>query len=469
MIEFSFIYVAHFYVALLFVFSICLVVVGGKLNRRPALLWLLSNFMAGMAMEIFLVGEVEFKKNMHPLIFVFQSTAPLVKFLALAHGWRWSRIKWYVYFILGLLLIIPLSAISKYRIDLQTFMISAGAVSATIACVIAVIYNRYWKGFAGRALMGAYFIMVAGGVMWRAVESFNRGTIYLSLETQDELVYLLTYLAGLGFIGQMAFLLLLTSRTQRYDQIKERRAERIRARSVSLMMQNKEISRLLDEQRRMLETLTHEVRQPINNAQAALQGIISELKPEHANQKRVLPVAARIQGILDGITLSLSNAIIGATLVERGESPDLRDCEITSIAQLALLDCPANVRERVVFDAPENDIFLPVDPILLRLALRNLLDNAAKFSLPGTEIVFSVGLDEARFGVLIAVTNAVPETLTFACDLLGRGKRGPDAAAKDGSGIGLYIVSEVARIHDHEMVIDTSVSGRITFGILLSE
>ncbi len=267
----------------------------------------------------------------------------------------------------------------------------------------------------------------------------------------------------------MAFLLLLTSRTQRYDQIMQRRAERIRARSISLKMQNKEISRLLDEQRRMLETLTHEVRQPINNAQAALQGIISDLKPEQANRKRVLPVAARIQSILDGITLSLSNAIIGATLVERGESPDLRDCEIISIAQLALLDCPPNVRERIVFQAPANDIFLPVDPILLRLALRNLLDNAAKFSLPGTEIVFSIALDEARFGVLMAVTNAVPDTLTFEHAMVNRGKRGANAVAKEGSGIGLYIVSEVARIHGHDMVIDTSIPGKITFGILLSE
>jgi signal transduction histidine kinase len=267
----------------------------------------------------------------------------------------------------------------------------------------------------------------------------------------------------------MAFQLMLVSRNQYYAKIQQRREDRIRARSISLRWQNKEISRLLDEQRRLLETLTHEVRQPINNAQAALQGIMSELQPARSIQERTLPVAIRIQGILDDITLSLSNAIVGATLVERGEGVSLRDCEITGIAQLALLDCPASARDRIVFEAPPHDIFLAVDPILLRLALRNLLDNAVKFSLPGTEIIFSIGMDEARFGVLMSVTNAISEGVTFERDLVGRGKRGPNAVAKEGSGIGLYVVNEVARIHGQEMVMEISNPGRITFGILLSE
>jgi two-component system sensor histidine kinase QseC len=127
------------------------------------------------------------------------------------------------------------------------------------------------------------------------------------------------------------------------------------------------------------------------------------------------------------------------------------------------------VRERIVIDFPENDIFLAVDPILLRLALRNLLDNAAKFSPSETEIVFSITLDEERFGVLIAVKNCVESSFVFEHDMVGRGSRGLNAGAKEGSGIGLYVVNEVARIHGNDMVIETSEPGKVTFGILLSE
>ena len=313
------------------------------------------------------------------------------------------------------------------------------------------------------------FAFAGIAVFWRTLRSWEQGSLFFLFGTKEDVIFVLIMLGAVGTVAQMAFLLMLTGRTRYYANIKQRREERVRARSISLRWQNKEISRLLDEQRRLLQTLTHEVRQPINNAQAALQGIMSDLQPIRGNQKRALPVAIRIQGILDDITLSLSNAIVGATLVERGEGANLRECEILSIAQLALLDCPNGVRERIVIDFPENDIFLAVDPILLRLALRNLLDNAAKFSPSETEIVFSITLDEERFGVLIAVKNCVESSFVFEHDMVGRGSRGLNAGAKEGSGIGLYVVNEVARIHGNDMVIETSEPGKVTFGILLSE
>jgi signal transduction histidine kinase len=317
--------------------------------------------------------------------------------------------------------------------------------------------------------MSAHFVLVFIIGMIRTHESWRRNTIYLVLDARDEPFSWLFFLAAVGCISQLAFLLMLASRTQRYARVKQRREERMRARSVSLNAQNREINRLLDEQRRLLEVLTHEVRQPINNAQAALQNIMSDLRPGDGNQKNVFPVTKRIQKILDDITLSLTNAIIGATLLERRESAELRDCEIISIAQFALLDSPDNVRERIVVDFPERDLILAVDPILLRLALRNLLDNAAKFSPPGTAIEFSISLDEERFGVLISVSNCVSSSFVFERDMLERGKRGHNVAGKEGSGIGLYIVSEIARIHGQKMVIADAEPGKVTFGILLSE
>jgi len=353
--------------------------------------------------------------------------------------------------------------------SIRPFLFNFSPIFLSFFCIFAVLFNRYWKGIFGRAIMLADFTLASVGIILKSVKSWEQGNIFILLGTNSEVIFLLIFLAMIGLIGQIAFLLMLTSRTQYYAKIKQRREERIRARSISLKLQNKEISRLLDEQRRLLETLTHEVRQPINNAQAALQGIMSDLHPTRSDRNRVLPVAIRIQGILDEITLSLSNAIVGATLVERGEGAELRDCEIISIAQLALLDCPERVRERIVVDFPKSDIFLAVDPILLRLALRNLLDNAAKFSIPDTEIVYSISLDETHFGVLISVSNSVDGSFVFDRSMLERGKRGRNAEGKEGTGIGLYVFNEIARIHRQDMIVDDSVPGKITFGMLLAE
>ncbi len=462
-------YVAYAYVALLFAFSICLILVAGEANRRPARLWLISNILAGIAMLLFVQGELTFSAHFIPFLPMFQGYALAAKFLALSNGWNSPRYRRLVFSLFLVPFAIALFfAVTPY-FQLRSILFAISGIVVCAACIFAVSYNRYWNGLVGRSAMLVNFCLSAAAYVWRANASWPFASNYAFFGTGREKLLTLTLLVILSFLAQMAFLLMLTGRTQRRAEIKKRRAERIRTRAVSLKLQNKEISRLLDEQRRMLETLTHEVRQPINNAQAALQGIMSEL--HGVNEKRTLPIAIRIQGILDGITLSLSNAIIGATLVERGEGSELRECEIISIAQLALHDCPATLHERIICDFPASDIFLAADPILLRLALRNLLDNAAKFSPTGTEIIFSIALDEARFGVLISVTNAVPSSFLFERHMVKRGKRGSDddIAGKEGSGIGLHIVSEVARIHGRSMVVEHDEPGKVTFGMLLAE
>ena len=469
MIQFSFIQIAHFYVAMLFCFSICLIFSAGKTSTTPTFIWIISNIVSGLAIEIFVFGEIEFNLKLRPIVFLLQGLAPFLKFIALAHGLKWRKIRWIVSVIMATCLVIPLGLYQLSGILPWPLIANFAAISATISCIVVTVYNKYWKNFFAKLALILNFSLAIFGIILKLEKGWKENTIFFLLSSKDEVIFVLTFLAITSFIAQMAFLLMLASRNQYYAKIKQRREERIRARSISLKLQNKEISRLLDEQRRLLETLTHEVRQPINNAQAALQGIMSDLQPSRSNHKRALPVAIRIQGILDEITLSLSNAIVGATLVERGEGVDLRDCEITSIAQLALLDCPEFVRKRVVVDFPATDIFLAADPILLRLALRNMLDNAAKFSPPRTEIVFSISLDDSRLGILIAVSNRVESSFVFEPDMLERGKRGPNSAAKDGSGIGLYIVNQIARIHGQNMLVDYDEPGKVTFGMLLSE
>ena len=84
-----------------------------------------------------------------------------------------------------------------------------------------------------------------------------------------------------------------------------------------------------------------------------------------------------------------------------------------------------------------------LDRTLLEAALRNLLDNALKYSKPESEVNVSLTRTSKRFE--IAITNWVsrPDSLNPS-KLLKKFKRGKNTENIVGSGLGLSIVTEAA-------------------------
>ncbi len=95
------------------------------------------------------------------------------------------------------------------------------------------------------------------------------------------------------------------------------------------------------------------------------------------------------------------------------------------------------------------------DPILLESALRNVLDNAIKYSPPDTEITVLVHEEDGK--AVIEITDEGPG---FGHDdpagLTERFRRGGNVANIVGSGLGLTIVEEVLRAHQGEVRLSTT-------------
>ncbi|MEO6281531.1 PAS domain S-box protein [Roseateles sp.] len=205
-----------------------------------------------------------------------------------------------------------------------------------------------------------------------------------------------------------------------------------------------ELDQLLRERSEMLDVLAHEVRQPLNNASAALQSAAASLagRGERQAQERLM----RAQAVLGQVLAGVDNTLAAASLLAGGGRIARLDTDIDTLIAVTIADLPRDQRDRVVVDRHTATRTAMMDMSLMRLALRNLLSNALKYA-PGVSPVTLHVMDFDEPAVLqFEVADAgpgIPRELLPR--LFTRGARG--GGAESAHGLGLYIVRRVMDLH----------------------
>jgi PAS domain S-box-containing protein len=208
-----------------------------------------------------------------------------------------------------------------------------------------------------------------------------------------------------------------------------------------------ELDTLLRERSEMLDVLAHEVRQPLNNASAALQGVSAALLRGGAQGldraaeplRRAQAVLATVQADVDN-TLAVSSALGGAAEAARA------DVDVDMVLHIAVADIPPAQRERVHIERLSAARTLWTDASLLRLALRNLLLNALAHAPPASAVRLRLLDGDAPTTLHIEVidegSGIEPAVLER---LFQRGVRGT-GSDRASHGLGLYIVKRVMEL-----------------------
>lgn len=225
-----------------------------------------------------------------------------------------------------------------------------------------------------------------------------------------------------------------------------------------------ELTELLGERGRMLDVLAHEVRQPLNNASAALeaaQAAKAETGPGDDDMRSALARAAQV---LTEVRSGIDNTLASAALLVSDEPLATDDCEVDLLVTLALGDLDAVARERVELVRESATRTAAMDVGLMRLALRNLLVNALRYAQGPVALVLSDSDDP--LGLVIEVRDRGPG---FDADLVPRlferGARGRRPSS--GSGLGLYIVRRVLERHGGSVALTHNQPGDVRMRLLL--
>ena len=214
------------------------------------------------------------------------------------------------------------------------------------------------------------------------------------------------------------------------------------------------IEHLLRAQRDLVADVSHELRTPLSRLRVALE-IAAEDPAAAAETLR------EIQGDLDELEKLVDDVLTagrldagapGALSVQR-RPIKVGDLASTSANRFAQLH--AGRRLHVELDDPEATV--ACDPVLLRRAVDNLLDNAAKYSEPTTEVDLRVRKADSQIEVVVADhgVGMSDEELAHAFTPFWRA----DASRTRGTGgvgLGLTLVRRIARAHDG----DVSLSSR---------
>lgn len=203
---------------------------------------------------------------------------------------------------------------------------------------------------------------------------------------------------------------------------------------------------------RFIDMLTHETK----NAMAVINMSVSAPNFGARQRSRVSDAIRDLTTVIDRCNQSvqLDNVEQSITLVACDPALILREACSTHLAA-----------ERTVLRAPER-LALHSDPVLLRVILSNLIENALKYSPVGSRV--DVALAKSPEGrVEITVENEVGQTgLPDPARVFERYYRSPRALSQIGSGLGLYLVQGLVRILGGGIAYEPD-AGRVRFRLWL--
>ncbi len=213
-----------------------------------------------------------------------------------------------------------------------------------------------------------------------------------------------------------------------------------------------------------IRAISHELRTPLTVVRGlaeTLEDRASQLSPTQIEllATRLARNAQRLDGLL-GDLLDIDRLTRGTIVADR---------QVIDLANLCreVIARSATGGRRVVAELPER---LPaaVDPAQVERILENLLTNAVKYSPPDTPIIVRAGLDAGSGGLLLTVDDegsGVPAHLQEA--IFEPFFRVDDASPAPGTGVGLSLVAEFARLHGGRAWVEDRAGGGSSFRVLL--
>ena len=221
------------------------------------------------------------------------------------------------------------------------------------------------------------------------------------------------------------------------------------------------LKRVFSNQRAFVANAAHELRSPLTALKLQLQ--LLARAPDQAAQQQALE---QLNAGVDRASHLIEQLLATAQTDPNDTSAALQTIDVAAATRQTIADLFAQAQARQLqleLDAPEQ-VLLAADPARWRMLVRNLLDNAIRYTPPGGFLLVSIQStgSATRFSIEDSGPGIPPGE---RAQVFERFYRGADNQ-QPGSGLGLAIVKNIAEQHGAHIELDTSRYGGLKASVI---
>ncbi len=226
----------------------------------------------------------------------------------------------------------------------------------------------------------------------------------------------------------------------------------------------RDVQRVDQVRRDFLSNVSHELRTPLASIRAMVETVENG---DWDDQSELAEFMRRIRQQVHRLTL-LVNELLDLSRIESGaielHPAEVDLAEVTGEAAAGLA-VRAEAAE-VTIDYPKETVLVEADRTSVLRILTNLLDNAIKFSPPGTTVSVTLEADDAVATVSVRDQGkGIPEN--DRARVFERFYKGDASRADGGVGLGLAIVKHLVRAHNGSVEVSNAAGGGALFRVSL--